>query len=81
MNRPDQGNWSRRPYNRRFMPHSDSGLKPDMTTCPSGTSTRSASPARNSGITSAAIAYDARGDLQDGAITIYVVRDGKWQPL
>ncbi|MDD5300846.1 MAG: branched-chain amino acid ABC transporter substrate-binding protein [Gallionella sp.] len=34
----------------------------------------------HAGVT-AKIQFDAKGDLQDGAITLYQVRQGKWQPL
>jgi branched-chain amino acid transport system substrate-binding protein len=27
------------------------------------------------------IAFDEKGDLKNGPITIYVVKDGKWEPL
>jgi branched-chain amino acid transport system substrate-binding protein len=27
------------------------------------------------------IAFDERGDLKDGPITIYVVKSGTWEPL
>jgi branched-chain amino acid transport system substrate-binding protein len=27
------------------------------------------------------IRFDARGDLAGGAVTLYQVKDGKWQPL
>ncbi|MGP1609491.1 MAG: ABC transporter substrate-binding protein, partial [Burkholderiales bacterium] len=27
------------------------------------------------------IAFDDKGDLKNGPITIYVVKDGKWEPL
>jgi len=29
----------------------------------------------------AAISFDANGDIKDGAITLYVAKDGKWDPL
>ena len=29
----------------------------------------------------AKIQFDEKGDLKGGAITIYQVKDGKWQPL
>lgn len=33
------------------------------------------------GVTARQIAYDARGDLKEGGITIYKVVSGKWQPV
>lgn len=36
---------------------------------------------RMQGVTSARMAWDARGDLQDGAITIYRVERGAWVAL
>ncbi|WP_354681846.1 branched-chain amino acid ABC transporter substrate-binding protein [Cupriavidus necator] len=33
------------------------------------------------GVTSRQIAYDSRGDLKEGGITIYKVVSGKWQPV
>jgi len=33
------------------------------------------------GVTAKQIAYDARGDLKEGGITIYKVVSGKWQPV
>ncbi len=34
-----------------------------------------------SGVTSSKIAYDAKGDLKDGGITVYQVKQGAWVPL
>ena len=36
---------------------------------------------RIAGVTTARLAYDANGDLKDGAITIYKVDAGEWKPL
>jgi branched-chain amino acid transport system substrate-binding protein len=33
------------------------------------------------GVTTKTLAYDARGDLKDGGITVYKVTGGKWAPL
>jgi len=33
------------------------------------------------GVTSKRLAYDAKGDLKDGGITLYQVKGGKWVPL
>ena len=33
------------------------------------------------GVTTKTLAYDARGDLKDGGITVYKVADGKWTVL
>ncbi|MGT2509574.1 branched-chain amino acid ABC transporter substrate-binding protein [Cupriavidus basilensis] len=33
------------------------------------------------GVTARTIAYDTRGDLKEGGITIYKVASGKWQPV
>ena len=33
------------------------------------------------GVTSMNIAYDEKGDLKDGAITLYRVADGEWKTL
>ncbi len=36
---------------------------------------------RMAGVTTPALAYDARGDLMAGAITVYLVEDGAWKAL
>lgn len=33
------------------------------------------------GVTSNNIGYDAKGDLKDGGITLYTVKDGAWTVL
>lgn len=36
---------------------------------------------RRAGVTTAALEYDANGDLKGGAITLYIVRKGAWEVL